>query len=62
MLLSVPIGISRSGWPQRSAKVVLQLGLDRLARYYGFGVEARGPSHAAIRTWLAPGAEFVVES
>jgi hypothetical protein len=47
-------------WPPRSAKVVLQLGLDRLARHYGFGTEIRGQAHAAIRTWLAPDAAFVV--
>ena len=47
-------------WPARSGKVVLQLGLDRLARHYGYGVEARGAAHAAVRTWLAPDAEFAV--
>jgi hypothetical protein len=48
------------GWPPRSAKVVLQLGLDRLARHYGYGVQARGRGHAEVRTWLAPDVAFVV--
>jgi hypothetical protein len=48
-------------WPPRSAKIVLQLALDRLARHYGFGPEARGLPRAPIRTWLAPGAAFLVE-
>ena len=47
-------------WPQRSAKVVLQLGLDRLARHYGYGAEARGRKRAPVRTWLAPDAGFAV--
>jgi hypothetical protein len=45
------------GWPSRSAKVVLQLALDRLARHYGLRTDARGGS-AAIRTWLADDAVF----
>jgi hypothetical protein len=48
-------------WPSRSAKVVLQLALDRLARHYGFAAQVRGPAHAAIRTWLADGATFSVD-
>ena len=48
------------GWPRSSAKVVLQLGLDRLARHYGYGTEARGASRAPVRTWLADDARFVV--
>ncbi len=47
-------------WPPRSAKVVLQLGLDRLARHYGYAVQARGRSHPAVRIWLAPDAAFSV--
>lgn len=39
------------GWPLRSAKVVLQLALNQLARHYGLGFEARGRNGAKIRTW-----------
>ncbi len=49
-------------WPARSAKVVLQLGLDRLARHFGLMREARGKARADITTWLAPGASFSVEA
>ncbi|RTL73405.1 MAG: DNA replication protein, partial [Bradyrhizobiaceae bacterium] len=44
------------GWPARSAKVVLQLALDRLARHYGLRDNARDSAH--IRTWLAEDASF----
>jgi hypothetical protein len=48
-------------WPARSAKVVLQLALDRLARHYGFAAQTRGRSATPIRTWLADGAAFSVK-
>jgi hypothetical protein len=44
------------GWPARSAKVVLQLALDRLARHYGLQMRPREAAH--IRTWLAEDASF----
>lgn len=47
-------------WPQRSAKVVLQLALDRLARHYGYASEARGRGRPSVRTWLADDAAFGV--
>jgi hypothetical protein len=40
-------------WPPRSAKIVLQLGLDRLARHYGYGQEARGAESRRLRVWMA---------
>ena len=47
-------------WPPRSAKVVLQLGLDQLVRHYGLGDEMRGRVKPRLRTWLADDAEFHV--
>jgi hypothetical protein len=49
------------GWPARSAKVVLQLALDRLARHYGYMAHARGKHGAPVRAWLADGAAFHIE-
>jgi hypothetical protein len=48
------------GWPSRSAKVVLQLALDRLARHYGYCGSTRGSADARVRTWLADDAAFTV--
>jgi hypothetical protein len=46
-------------WPPRSAKVVLQLGLDRLARHYRLDAVAYGRGKQ-VRTWLADDVAFVV--
>lgn len=40
------------GWPVRSAKVVMRLGLERLARHYGFDQEARGRNRAPLSHWM----------
>jgi len=48
-------------WPARSAKIVLQLALDRLARHYGYAAQAKGQAHAPLRTWLADDVAFSVE-
>lgn len=45
-------------WPSRSAKIVLRLALDRLARHYGYAAEVKGPARAAVRSWLAEGESF----
>jgi hypothetical protein len=48
------------GWPSRSAKIVLQLALDRLARHYGLAQQTSGHGSARLRIWLADDAGFSV--
>ena len=47
-------------WPARSAKVVLQLALEKLARHYGYQMQAQGKARAPLRVWLADDGGFVV--
>lgn len=49
-------------WPRSSAKVVLQLGLERLARHYGYGAEAVGAAWAKMRAWNAAEGESAGDS
>lgn len=39
------------GWPRRSAKLVLRIGLDRLAECWGMGAVAVGPELGSVRGW-----------
>lgn len=40
------------GWPRRSAKLVLRIGLDRLAEVYGLGEAAVGIESQRRRAWM----------
>lgn len=40
------------GWPRRSAKLVLRIGLDRLAEVYGIGEVAVGAEVRRRRAWM----------
>jgi hypothetical protein len=44
------------GWPRRSAKLVLRIGLDHLARHYGYAPSAVGRSSGRPRGWMEEGA------
>ena len=50
-----------SAYGRRSAKIVIQLALDRLARHYGYAASTKGPTRANVRTWLANDAAFSVD-
>jgi hypothetical protein len=44
------------GWPRRSAKLVLRIGLDRLAEHYGISAFAMGRAQVRRRGWMEEGA------
>ncbi len=43
------------GWPRRSAKLVLRIGLDRLAEQMGLAETATGPETQRRRAWMDGG-------
>lgn len=45
------------GWPRRSAKLVLRIGLDHLASQFGLLAAAMGPRAEAMRGWMDEGAK-----
>jgi hypothetical protein len=40
------------GWPRRSAKLVLRIGLEQLAQHFGLGPYAIGRNRVSQRSWL----------
>lgn len=44
------------GWPRRSAKLVLRIGLEHLARHYGLSSAAIGRSRVPVQGWSDDGA------
>ncbi|HHG90172.1 MAG TPA: hypothetical protein ENJ90_06815 [Devosia sp.] len=46
-------------WPRRSAKLVLRVGLDQLARHFGYAQVATGSSSNRIHGWLEDGSRPV---
>lgn len=44
------------GWPRRSAKLVLRIGLEQLAHHYGLSPHAIGQESRKRRVWLEEGA------
>ncbi len=44
------------GWPRRSAKLVLRIGLEQLAQHYGLGPFAIGRRSRKPRVWQSEGA------
>ncbi len=44
------------GWPRRSAKLVLRIGLEQAARLFGLAPSASGPERGKVEAWIGSGA------
>jgi hypothetical protein len=44
------------GWPRRSAKLVLRIGLEQLAGHFGLAPQAVGAARSQDRVWIEEGA------
>jgi Domain of unknown function (DUF6456) len=56
LLKGLQVVESERGWPRRSAKLVLRIGLEQLAVHFGLAADASGPAMGRMQVWLADGA------
>ncbi len=56
MLKGLQVVETERGWPRRSAKLVLRIGLDQLAQHFGYAPVAVGVETRRARKWMGDGA------
>ncbi|MEO5806012.1 DUF6456 domain-containing protein [Devosia sp.] len=53
LLKGLQVVESERGWPRRSAKLVLRIGLEQLAAHFGLSAQATGSAGHGVHAWLA---------